>query len=460
MSTAFAAQGIVLLSSLFAALVLPKVLGVTEFGYWQLFSLYAAYSGLFHLGLNDGVYLVQGGKDRRTIDRPSVTGQFIAGIFIQLVLAAVIISFAFLINLNDERRFVLLMFAVYTLLYNLTAYLGFVFQALNETKAYSFAMALSRVLFVSFVVLAIATHTTSFALVIVLFTAGQAAALVFTLFYARSALFGQPNGLRASIRDAAISIRIGWWLTIANLASLLLLGATRFIVDARWDIDTFATISLLVLLVTFVLQFVSQVSMVLFPALRQLSRERAVAIFLKVNRFLTMFSPVIYVLYFPAYLAVYWWLPDYRDGLIFLGVIFPLAVINANVDLGYSTFMKVLRQERVMFVVNVTSLLSMILTSCIMAFVFDSIWGVLITQYVVVLLRWCATDWILRRRLEVRPSRTIIASAAMSIIFVTIVALFSFQQAILVWLGVLAVFLIASVIVSRRRRDSTSKGDR
>src|SRR5690606_33066326 len=113
-------------------------------------------------------------------------------------------------------------------------------------------------------------------------------------------------------RNAAYSIRVGWWLTVANLASLLLLGAVRFIVDARWDIDTFATISLLILLVTFVLQFVSQISMVLFPALRQVSRADAVALFARTNRFLAGFSPIIYALYFPAYLAIYWWLPDYR----------------------------------------------------------------------------------------------------------------------------------------------------
>ncbi|MGY1553106.1 hypothetical protein ACW5CM_15110 [Microbacterium sp. A588] len=459
-STAFIAQAIVLLSSLFAALVLPKVLGVSEFGYWQLFALYAAYSGLLHLGLNDGVYLIYGGQTRKTVDRAAVTSQFVVSIFIQVVLTGTLTGIAFALNLSDERRFVLAMFAIYTLLYNLTAFLGFMFQALNETKAYSLAMALSRLVFLSFVVAAVVAQATTFQWVIVFFIIGQAAALGFALFYARGALFGGPIRIRTGLRDALDSIRVGWWLTVANLSSLLLLGAVRFIVDARWDIETFATISLLVLLVTFVLQFVSQISMVLFPALRQIPRADAVAIFARVNQFLAKFSPIIYVLYFPAYLAVYWWLPDYRDGLVFLGLIFPLAVINANLDLGYSTFMKVLRQERVMFAINIASLTAMVAVSCVMAFVFGSIWGVLITQYVVVLLRWCATDWLLRRRLLVPQSRFMLSNVVLSIAFVVVVSLCTYFQGLVVWLAILGAYLVSSALIARRRAAASHITDR
>ena len=43
-------------------LVLPNLLGETEYGYWQLYLFYTSYVGFFHLGLVDGIYLRIGGK--------------------------------------------------------------------------------------------------------------------------------------------------------------------------------------------------------------------------------------------------------------------------------------------------------------------------------------------------------------------------------------------------------------
>lgn len=43
-------------------LVLPNLLGETEYGYWQLYLFYTSYVGFFHLGLVDGIYLRIGGN--------------------------------------------------------------------------------------------------------------------------------------------------------------------------------------------------------------------------------------------------------------------------------------------------------------------------------------------------------------------------------------------------------------
>ena len=53
---AYFAQGTILVSSILLTLVLPKVLGVEEFGYWQLLIMYVNYLGIAYLGLNDGLY--------------------------------------------------------------------------------------------------------------------------------------------------------------------------------------------------------------------------------------------------------------------------------------------------------------------------------------------------------------------------------------------------------------------
>ena len=60
---AFGAQTVSMLMSIMMSLFVPKLLNVTNFGYWQLFIFYYGYVGFFHFGLNDGVYLKYGGVE-------------------------------------------------------------------------------------------------------------------------------------------------------------------------------------------------------------------------------------------------------------------------------------------------------------------------------------------------------------------------------------------------------------
>ena len=57
----FGSQLVVLASGLIKALVVPVVLGVSDYGYWQIYVFYAVYVGVFTLGHNDGIYLKYGG---------------------------------------------------------------------------------------------------------------------------------------------------------------------------------------------------------------------------------------------------------------------------------------------------------------------------------------------------------------------------------------------------------------
>ena len=133
---AFAAQFISLSVSVVMSLLVPKIVGVADYGYWQLFMFYTTYSGFFHLGLNDGVYLINGGLSRDEIDKSSIKSQYIFGACFQAVICLGI-TLASLPLVDDANRlFVIASFALYTVVYNLTSYLGFVFQAMNETKLF------------------------------------------------------------------------------------------------------------------------------------------------------------------------------------------------------------------------------------------------------------------------------------------------------------------------------------
>ena len=50
-------RGIMLLSEILLGFVVPKILGVSGYGYLKTYSLYTAYTALLHFGFVDGILL-------------------------------------------------------------------------------------------------------------------------------------------------------------------------------------------------------------------------------------------------------------------------------------------------------------------------------------------------------------------------------------------------------------------
>ncbi|MGC3014424.1 hypothetical protein ACPTH2_14975, partial [Enterococcus faecium] len=68
----FATLGISVLLNLFV----PKLLGVTEYSYWQLYVFYSSYVGFLHFGWIDGIYLKIGGEEYDRLDKRGLGTQF------------------------------------------------------------------------------------------------------------------------------------------------------------------------------------------------------------------------------------------------------------------------------------------------------------------------------------------------------------------------------------------------
>ena len=60
---------VVLLGSIVTGFVVPKVLGVTEYGIYKVFTLYLGYIALLHLGFVDGILLKYAGVEYKELDK-------------------------------------------------------------------------------------------------------------------------------------------------------------------------------------------------------------------------------------------------------------------------------------------------------------------------------------------------------------------------------------------------------
>lgn len=444
-SVAFLAQGISFVMGCLTSLLVPKVLGVEEFGYWQLFIFYSTYVGFFHLGLNDGVYLVEGGKSRSEIGRRAVNSQMVVGIAFQTLFAVLIAAFAFASDLGSARVFVLLCTAYFMLAKNTALYLGYVFQAMNETKLYSFSCILERVIFLVPLAALLVLQVDSFQLYVLAYCLSTTCQLVYCLWHGRDFLASGFEAPGIAVRRAIGSIRIGCRLMLANIASQLILGVARFVIDAVWGIKTFGELSLSLSMVNFALAFVTQAAMVLFPALRQGGEHEVRSFFYNARNIMGLVFPAAYLLYFPGVWLLGMWLPQYANSFVFLAYLLPVCVFDSKMNIACTTYFKVAREESTLFCVNVAATIFSAAGTLLGAYVFKSVFFIIGSVTLAIILRSIYSEHRITRELSVSPCISITAGElVITVVFIVAATVLSPLVAFFIYLIAYLLFLVAN----------------
>lgn len=419
---AFFAQSVSMLASVLTTLLLPRLLGVESFGYWQLFVFYSGYVGFFHLGLTDGVYLLFGGTPRDCIDKSAVKSQFLLLMCYEMVFALGLGLVALSLPLEQSRTLVLICTAVLIVVNNAWYYCGYTLQAMNETIRYSTSVLFDRGSFMVVLVLLMVMHVVDFLPYVLCFLVSKSLALAYCLLSFRDILSAGLLPVGRTLRDGAKSLRVGSKLMIANIASGLIIGVVRYGVDLRWGIEVFSKVSFSLSLVNFILLFVQQFALVLFPALRQASSEEVRKVYQGVHHALDLAAPFIYLLYYPMLLLINVWLPDYSESMRFFAVLLPICVFDAKMTLACATYMKVVRREGLLLKINLTSVATSVVAMIIGLYVLDSVEISLVLTVFIVLGRSVYSERVISQMDGLRIDPLLIQVIAMSAVYCAVIS--------------------------------------
>ena len=449
LSSALFAQTVIFAVSAIMSLVVPKILGVEEFAYWQLFLLYISYVALFHLGLNDGVYLINGGKTYDEMDRGSITGQFFAGITFEAIMGGCIFAASMLVVGDSDRSFVVGAFCVFIVVFNVGAYWGAVCQAANETHIYSKMLTLDRCLFLVPLLVGVVAGVSSFRFYVVSYIVARGIAAANITFRCSFFFKSSIPCIKVIAKDCLGSIGVGIKLTISYLSSVFILGVARFVTDGAWGIESFGQLSFAISLLNFFIAFVNQIGMVLFPALRRATAEEFKNTLKRLVSALDFILPFIYVIYFPVLLLAQWWLPQYQPGLEWLSILLPVCVYNSRMEIVSTTAMKVLRKETSLMAINIGAALLSLTMGCICGFCLDSMTLLVWSLVLVVILRSLVAEAYVSRIIDESARNSIISGLLVTISYLVVQVLFGVWQATLA-----ALFVFCLVVVLRRRELS------
>lgn len=434
MVIAFFAQALSIASSVATTLVLPKALGIESFGYWQLFLFYVSYIGFFHLGLNDGIYLLFGGRERAGIEKTDINSQLLFGCLYQVFISVAIFMLGVLGPFEEERSFVIFATSALLTVNNAGAFLGYLFQAMNETKLFSKSVVVeSAFLFFGLAAL-LAQGVADFRYYIVLFCLSKTVRLAYSLFYARDFLVSGVGSARDTARKSILSIRVGIKLMFANIAGQLILGVVRFFVDLEWGIEVFSIVSFSLSITTFFLMFLSQVSMVLFPHLRQVAKESMGGYYELLRNSLSLFLPGLYCLYPLISVALNAWLPEYCESIQLFIILFPLCVFEGKMDIVCTTFFKVLRLEGKLLAITCITLLASLAMTILGTYVFHSVALILMGVTLVLGIRCFSSERIIEGRLAIRHASTSWSIIVVSVLFIALFCCLDQAYALLAYL--------------------------
>lgn len=416
---AFTAQGTSFVLSVMMSLIVPKILGVTEFGYWQLYIFYTSYCGFFQFGLNDGIYLRIGGMEYERLNYRSIGSQFWLAFIFHCMLAVVFIVYSLLVVDDLNRRFVYITTAIFLPLYNAIGFIGFIFQAVNKTKVFSLSVIIDKLYFIVVVIILIILKIDSFIWFISLDIIGKLFALMYCVWMGRQFIFVIIASLKKTLKEMVINISVGMNLMFSNIVSLLILGNGRLIVDAKWGIEAFGKFSFSLTLATFLLSFIAQVSMVLFPALRQ-TDETQQREFYFISRDLLGFILVGFLLaYLPLNYILGLWLPQYKESLKYLTLLLPLCIYEGKMNMICTTYFKVLRKEKLLLRINLISLAFSVIFSLIGGYLINNIYAVVVSMVVSVAFRSIISELYLSKIMGAAVLKSIMLESLLVFIFMT-----------------------------------------
>lgn len=350
-----AANAISLGASALLTLVLPRFVSPTEFGFWQLYQLFALYLGYMTLGYSDGLNLRLAGRYYFELSRRQLSSGLFYLTVIDVLLFFAMVTVFVMVSPGDAST-LFAWAALGAVFFVPRAMMSIVFQSTGRVKAYSITVVIERLVLVVAVLLMLAFGETSASTLVIADVISKAIGLIVALWLGRSVFLSWPSFRRSVLRVFFRDCRDGGYVLFANVAAMLIQGGVRGIIVDAWDVVVFGQVSLAFQFASLFMVAINAVAISVLPNLKRIDRREYVGAYLDVRRRLVTPLVICLALCFPLTPLLEWWLPEYGQAVYYMALLFPLFVYESLNRGVTAVFMKAMRTERALLVINVIAL--------------------------------------------------------------------------------------------------------
>lgn len=407
-----------LLISALITFIVPKVLGIEMYSYFQLYLFYVNYTGFLHFGWADGVYLRYGGSYYEKLDKPKFSGQFWLLFCVELIIGLAVCGLCQVFVVSVDKKIIFTVIGISIFIHLPRTLLQYILQGTNQIKEYAALTIYDKLTYLLIVICAMLLHTESYVPMIVADLAGKTVALIYAMYQCRDIILSKTVGLKRSLAEARENIKCGIKLMFATLASMLIIGIVRFSIENQWDVSTFGKVSLTMSVSNLLMVFIRAVAMIMFPMLRRMEQEKYSHIYAVLRTCLMTCLLGVLVFYYPMKVILSSWLPQYADSLEYMAILFPMCIFESKMSMLIETYIKTLRKERELLIVNAATVFLSIVTTIITAYGLHDLDLAVGSILFLLVFRCLFAEYLLSKVLDVAVKKDMMMEVFLTVIFV------------------------------------------
>ncbi|MFR7592489.1 MAG: lipopolysaccharide biosynthesis protein [Longibaculum sp.] len=411
---------VTLFGSTLIVAVVPKIIGVTEYGYWQLYLFYASYVGFFQFGWSDGMYLRYGGYYYEKLDKKVIGTQFWYLSFFEIILMGISFLALSFIALPFDKRYILSFTLLLLPIVIPKAFLTYLLQTTSRIREYSLITITESLLYVTITLVMIFFNVSDYKYIIFADLFAKIISLFLAVYFCKDIVFVKLDKVINSIKESYSNINIGIKLMLANIASMLILGIVKLAIENHWSIEVFGKVSLSISVSNMIVVFITAIGVVIFPIIKRIDSDQANNLYKTIRDILMICMFLALLLFFPLSFIMRLWLPQYIESLQYLAILFPICIFEGKMSLIVLTYLKAYRKEKNILIINIISVCICLLFTIFGVYIFNNLNLVIINIVVVFGIRSTISEKYLSSLLDLNLSKDIFLEVIMCIVFILI----------------------------------------
>lgn len=399
-------------------LVIPKLTSMETYGYYQLYYFYVNYVGVSYLGWCDGIYLREGGKYYKYLDKPLYCTQFWLLALFELIFYTAIFIFVLLAVDDANKHYVYMFVCIDGVIICIRWFITFILQATARIKEYAFVTVIERIVFAILITILMICGYRDFQLLVAADVIGKIISLSVGIRYCKDIVISNLMPIKSVLNEIKENMSAGIKLMLSSLSSMLIIGVVRFGVQNRWDITTFGKVSLTLTLSNAVITAINAIAVVLYPMLRRTSHDQLPKLYGIMRVLLMGFIFGGLMFYYPAQGILSLWLPQYADSIKYAAILLPVCAYESKMVMLVNTYFKTLRLEKALMKCNIAAFLVSVFCTIITTIVFANVTLAIISILVALMFRGILSELVLSHHINVSVKKDIVIEFVMTIAFI------------------------------------------
>lgn len=396
-------QSINLILGIVRSVLLPIMLGLVNYGYWQVYILFLSFAGAFALGINDGIYLRYGKFKYQDLPKKKLRTTIAMFVFVQIIFVLVLSAFVSLENTAARR--VAIQWAIINIpIIGLTGVLGCILQTTNQLKKFSLFAFVDKLLVLLLVFAILLMKTDNFIYIIYADTFARLFALCLMMWSCQQVIFGALGNIKEALVEMWDNFNIGIKVMISSLTGTLILTFGVFYVERTQPIEIYSLYSFSTSTIALVLILVTALGMVVYPTLSRIAQNKYARYYLKLNKLFNILIYFVLIIYYPVVIFISIFMKKYTGIFIYLPIIFGIILIQSKMQILINPYYKLLREESKMLKDNITGFLIALVLVVFSFQLFHSVIAVAAATFFAMLYRLLTMEKYLFKKMRIKKN--------------------------------------------------------